>query len=123
MNATEKLEMQVEEDKDGSAIVSLPDNIKSPDHRDDGDDGDDDIESHANGGPISSDDPDREQIRAARREERNLKKKLQKAKISESNHLINSLKRQNEAMAERLAALEKRSQGKFRWQYLLLSYY
>jgi hypothetical protein len=100
MNATEKIEMQ--EESDGGAIVSLPDSIESPDNDDGGD-----FDGNDGGGS----DSEREAIRAARRDERNLKKRLQKAKISESGHLINSLKRQNEAMAERLMALEKRSAG------------
>jgi hypothetical protein len=101
MNSTEKLEMQVDEESDGSATVSLPEHMESPD----------DMEDTRGSNDNSGSDPDREAIRAARREERNLKKRFQKAKISESSHLINSLKRQNEQMAERLASLEKRSAG------------
>jgi len=100
MNSTEKIEMQ--EESDGGAIVSLPDSIESPDNDDGG---------YFDGSEGGGTDPEREAIRAARRDERNLKKRLQKAKISESGQLINSLKRQNEAMAERLVALERRSAG------------
>jgi hypothetical protein len=98
MNSTEKLEMQVDEESDGSAIVSLPENMESPDNMDDAPSRD-------------GADPEREAIREARREERTLKKRLHKAKASESNHLITSLRRQNDQLAERLAALEKRSAG------------
>lgn len=104
MNSTEKMEMHIEEEKDGSAIAELPEHIESPDQENDHDDNDSGNDSIGN-------DPEREAIRSARREERNLKKRLQKAKMSESNHLINALKRQNEQMAERLANLEKRSTG------------
>jgi len=104
MNSTEKMEMHVEEEKDGSAIAELPEHIESPNREDDHDDND-------SGNDDVGNDPEREAIRSARREERNLKKRLQKAKMSESNHLINALKRQNEQMAERLANLEKRSAG------------
>jgi hypothetical protein len=100
MNSTEKIEMQ--EESDGGAIVSLPDNIESPDNDDGG---------YFDGSEGGGTDPEREAIRAARRDERNLKKRLQKARMSESGQLINSLKRQNEAMAERLVALERRSAG------------
>jgi hypothetical protein len=100
MNATEKIEMQ--EESDGGAIVSLPDSIESPDNDDGG---------YFDGSEGGGTDPEREAIRAARRDERNLKKRLQKARMSESGQLINSLKRQNEAMAERLVALERRSAG------------
>lgn len=115
MNTTEKLDLQVAESSDGSAVVQLPpgqeeENPQAP------------AETLAEGGePESSDsedldntpdpDPEREAIRQARREERQLKKKLQKAKLSESNHLINSLRRQNEQMAERLAVLERKTAG------------
>lgn len=121
MTPTDKLELQVTEGQDGSATVMLPadevpggqDRADPP--RDSGSDSDDRADDHDdhddgdNGVPDS--DPEREAIRQARREERHLKKKLQKAKQQESNHLINALKRQNEQMAERLAVLEKRTQG------------
>lgn len=114
MNQTEKMEMQVAEEQDGSAVVQMPPGempdlpqdeprqAASDDLDDDHDDGDDGVPDV---------DPEREAIRQARREERQLKKKLQKAKANESNHLIQSLKRQNEQMAERLAVLEKRTAG------------
>ena len=108
MNSTEKLNMQVEEESDGSAVVSLPEG-DAPVHQEhtteEHDDGDDSRDN------VPESDPAREQIRLARREERHLKKKLTRAKTQESNHLINNLKRQNEHMAERLAVLEKRTAG------------
>lgn len=117
MNSTEKLEMQVAEDADGSAVAILPEGETSPQNdvremanggRTDAEDGDDDDHPADN---IPHADPEREALRLARREERQLKKRLQKAKQSESNHLITSLKRQNEQMAERLSVLEKRTAG------------
>jgi len=119
MNATEKAEMQVSEAPDGSAIVEMvtPQEINTEQKLEqigvqngferanantdaDSDDGDD--------GDV---DPEREAIRAARREERHLKKRLTKAKIEESSHVINSLRRENERMAERLAILERKTAG------------
>jgi len=76
MNSTEKMEMHVEEEKDGSAIAELPEHIESPNREDDHDDND-------SGNDDVGNDPEREAIRSARREERNLKKRLQKAKMSE----------------------------------------
>ena len=119
MTSNDKLDLQLAEEPDGSAIVSLPDGEapNTPENSGDGfktggradsDDGDDDDNPADN---IPHADPEREAIRLARREERQLKKKLQKAKASESNHLITSLKRQNDHMAERLAVLEKRTAG------------
>ena len=40
MNATEKLEMQVDETKDGSAIAQLPDGMSNPQSDDQDDDED-----------------------------------------------------------------------------------
>lgn len=114
MNQTEKMEMQVAEEQDGSAVVQMPPG-EMPDLPQDeprqaaADDADDDHDDGDDGVPDV--DPEREAIRQARREERQLKKKLQKAKATESNHLIQALKRQNEQMAERLAVLEKRTAG------------
>jgi len=120
MNATEKLELQVTEGQDGSATVVLPDDEIQNDTQPSqppgaiqdtrgraAEDGEDEDQDDGQVDP----DPEREAIRQARREERHLKKKLQKARQQESNHLINALKRQNEQMAERLAVLEKRTQG------------
>lgn len=120
MNSTEKLELQMSEDPDGSATVLLPPSEvpemaeggdPNPPKADAGaDDGDDDFD--AGGGDNTPDpDPQREAIRLARREERHLKKKLQKARAAESHQLITTLQRQNEQMAERLAVLEKRTAG------------
>ena len=122
MTPTDKLEMQVAESEDGSAVVSLPEETTSTQQEsakndlpqsqsaldaqesddDDGEDGQDDG---------STTDPDREAIRAARREERKLKKQIHKEKARESNHLISALKKQNSELAERLAVLEKRTSG------------
>jgi hypothetical protein len=109
--------LEVAEERDGSAVVQLPEGEKSPQgtredfskDSDDSDDRDEGSEDSSEG--VSDSDPDREAIRAARREERQLKKQLQRARQTESTQLINSLKRQNEQMAERLAVLEKRTAG------------
>ena len=120
MNATDKMDMQVAEEQDGSAVVQLPADLMpeqdergqedakeaSPRNSDDSqDDADDDMSD------VSSDDPEREAIRAARREERRLKKQLHREKARESNHLIAALKRQNQELAERLAKVEKSTTG------------
>jgi len=112
MNSTEKLDLQVTEGNDGSAVVSVaeqgfPNIPREPENNvqtssDDSDNGADNIPSL---------DPEREAIRQARREERSLKKQIHKAKATESNHLITALRRQNEQMAERLSVLEKRTAG------------
>jgi hypothetical protein len=108
MNPTEKMEMQIAEEQDGSALVQLPEGEEAP------------VEELAEGGEVSEpkptddgldEDPDREAIRAARREERRLKKGIHREKAKESNHLINALKKQNQLMAEQLARLEQRTSG------------
>lgn len=116
MNSTDKLELQVAEDTDGSAVIQLPDNEPSPQQPEptelakggdvDADDDSDDADDSS-----LDNDPDREAIRAARREERKLKKQIHREKARESNHLINALKKQNQQLAERLANLETRTSG------------
>jgi len=120
MNTVDKVELQMSEGADGSATVLLPPG-EAPDNgggaemdsRKSSADSDDDHDDDSSGGVDNTPDPDpqREAIRLARREERNLKKKLHKARTAESNHLITTLQRQNEQMTERLAVLEKRTAG------------
>jgi hypothetical protein len=99
------MEMQVAEEQDGSAVAQLPES-EAPEP----------VEL-AEGGEVNDSndgldsDPDREQIRAARREERKLKKQIHREKTKESSHLINNLRTQNQQLAERLAHLEKRTSG------------
>ena len=104
MNPTEKMEMQVDEEQDGSAIAQLPEG-EAPEPVELAEGG----EAEGNDGLDS--DPDREQIRAARREERKLKKQIHREKTKESSHLINNLRTQNQQLSERLAHLEKRTSG------------
>jgi hypothetical protein len=111
MNPTEKMEMQVNEGQDGSAVVELPEDEVSPQKEEQlelSEGGE--VESESGDDGLDSD-PDREAIRAARREERRLKKSIHREKAKESNHLINALKTQNNQLAERLAMLEKRTSG------------
>jgi len=119
MNATEKLELQVAESQDGSAIVKMPitgadlSQEQSEDSQEALSDASDDAEgpdSQNDDGNYGPDD-DREAIRAARREERKLKKQLHREKARESNHLINALRKQNQDLAQRLAAVETKTSG------------
>ena len=108
MDSTSKAEMQeliVNEDTDGSASAMLDD---EPLELAEGGQ----VENEGNGEDSGDEiDPDRQAIRDARREERRLKKGIHREKAKESNHLINALKSQNNALAERLAHLEKRTSG------------
>ena len=106
MTPTDKAEMQVEELQEGGAVALLPENEPNPQVEDDDND-----DPPRKAGEESYVDPDREAIREARREERRLKKQIHRQKASESNHLIDALKKQNAAMAERLAAVERKTSG------------
>jgi hypothetical protein len=119
MTPTEKLELQVAEEADGSAVVQLPQNdndeptSNASDAHDDDSDASDEAQRHQNdedGGSID-DDPEREAIRSARREERKLKKQLHREKARESNHLITALRKQNQELAQRVATLETKTSG------------
>ena len=115
MNATDKLEMQlnIQEASDGSAVVQLPDDVEPIDQTPPPPD----ISEHNGFAATESQDddndvdPEREAIRAARREERKLKRQLGKEEKRHNHHLISSLKKQNQELAERLANLEKRTSG------------
>ena len=111
MNATEKLELQVAENQDGSAVVQLPpgevvDDTPQDEQQDTQQDEPEQSATHD-----QDIDPDREAIRQARREERQLKKQLHKERARESNHLISALRKQNQELAERLSLVEKRTSG------------
>jgi hypothetical protein len=108
MTPTDKLELQIAESDDGSATVQLPENIESPQKQETLSDDNDEPNSSSDNSDV---DEEREQIRAARREERRLKKQIHREKAKESNHLITALKKQNEMLAERLARVEQKTSG------------
>lgn len=116
MSPTDKLEMQVAEDTDGSATVILPQEIEAPEAttapamHSESQNGDDEGSPPQQNDGLDND-PDREAIRAARREERRLKKQIHREKARESSHLVSALKQQNHALAERLAVLEQKTSG------------
>lgn len=118
MNSTDKMEMQVEESQDGGAIVALPDGENNPqlddvdtdaaaaapaDNQDDDDFDDQTPPAKANEGNMTI-----EEVRNARREERRLRRKINKQK---NNHLVEALKKQNDELSNRLAAVEKKTSG------------
>jgi hypothetical protein len=106
MTPMDKLELQINESDDGSAVVDLPDEEgqveqtgKSEYRTDDNFD---------DGGAV---DEERQKIREQRREERRNKKVIHREKARESNALINSLKKQIEQLEERVAVSEKKTTG------------
>jgi hypothetical protein len=115
MTPTDKMEIQISEEQDGSAVAQLPhDEVPEQPEREErekdvrlGEQPQHDIDD----GDDIDPDPEREALRQARREERRLKKQIHREKAKESNQLINVLKKQNEHLSERLAVLEKRTAG------------
>jgi hypothetical protein len=111
MNQTDKLELQVAENQDGSAVVQLPPGEVEDTQQEEQQIDDRDDEPRGSQTQDQDIDPEREAIRQARREERQLKKQLHRERARESNHLINALRKQNQEMAERIALIEKRTSG------------
>jgi hypothetical protein len=98
----------VKERDDGTALASIDDNL---DPFEDEDDNQGEIDGFAEGGRADQEDgdeseEDREAIRAARREERKLKKELTKQREVSAKHKISALERRNEDLARRLAQVE-----------------
>lgn len=119
MTPTDKLELQVAEAADGSAVVQMPRNdndepsTSANESQNDDSDASDEAQRPQNDddGGIQDDDPEREALRAARRDERRLKKQLHREKARESNHLITALRKQNQELAQRVATLETKTSG------------
>lgn len=123
MKSVMKAEMQAGEDiaikerDDGSALAAMDDHIDPFEGEEDNtsssnNDGDDDTESFAEGGEVEGDtEEDRENLRAARREERRLKKDLTKQREVSAKHKISSLERRNETLERRLAQVENAAVG------------
>jgi hypothetical protein len=94
-------DIEVIEEKDGSATVELPDHIESP---------------HNEGGEVSSSDDadqpgDTEAIREARRNRRRAKKEYIKKTHVEKDAKLTLLERQNQQLVERLSVLERKQSG------------
>ena len=87
MNATDKLELQIAENADGSANVVIPPELaeEEPQQLAEGGEVSRKDEDDSDEEPITGDhtDAEREEIRAARREERRLKKQLHREKTRE----------------------------------------
>jgi hypothetical protein len=104
-------DIPVKEREDGSAVASMG---RSDNDHDEEDENDSEVEQHAEGGEVDSQDEhddnetdeEREKIREARREERRLKKDLVKQREVSAKHKISALERRNEELARRLAAVE-----------------
>jgi len=102
----------IQEEKDGSATIELPDSIPSPDsqHDDDSDEADDLARQKEMvvGGAV---DADAEALRDAKRQKRLRRKEYHKQVSSEKDVKLTLLERQNQQLLERLSVLEKKSHG------------
>jgi len=102
----------IQEEKDGSATIDLPESIPSPDaaHDEDSDEADERARQTemAVGGAI---DPDAEAMREQKRSKRRARKEYHKQVASEKDLKLDHLTRQNQELLERLSVLEKKSHG------------
>jgi hypothetical protein len=107
--------LDVKEEVDGSAVVELPKDIQSPDApvvevAEDSDEADEVARQAemANGGAI---DEEAEAVREAKRSKRRARKEYHKQVSAEKDHKLSYLERQNQELLERLAVVEKKTQG------------
>lgn len=105
----------IQEEKDGSAVVELPDSIPSPDaneesHADDSDEADEAERQReiAVGGAV---DAEAERLREQKRNKRRARKDYHKQVAVEKDVKLTLLERQNQELLERLSVLEKKSHG------------
>lgn len=108
MKPSQKLEQQEEADvpireqDDGTAIAAIEDKEDPFEDLDAEESGSDNQDADDGEGS----DEDREALRAARREERKLKKELTRQREVSAKHKISALERRNEELARRLAQVE-----------------
>jgi hypothetical protein len=111
--------IDVKEELDGSAVIELPDSIPSPDVKEeiqakqaneDSDEADERARAAemADGGEIDS---EAEALREAKRSKRRARKEYHKQVSVEKDKTLHFLERQNQELLERLAVVEKKTQG------------
>lgn len=112
----DKDDLNVKEQVDGTVVVDLPkdmledEDVPQSTHEEDSDEADEaarDAEL-ATGGEV---DPEKEAIRAQRRDKRKAKKEYHKQVQVEKDLRLNHLSRVNQELTERIANLEKKSHG------------
>jgi hypothetical protein len=108
--------ISISEEKDGSAVVELPDSIPSPDaeaadDHDVGSDEDDEAQRQREMAVGGSVDPDAERLREQKRQKRRARKEYHKQVSAEKDVKLTLLERQNQELLERLSVLEKKSHG------------
>jgi hypothetical protein len=107
--------IDITEDADGSAVVELPESIPSPDVQqtkvdEDSDEADEKARAKelAEGGEV---DADAEAVREAKRAKRRARKDYHKQVAVEKDTKLHLLERQNQELLERLAVVERKTQG------------
>ena len=107
--------IDIKEEVDGSAVIELPESIPSPDVQEakideDSDEADERARAKemAEGGSV---DPDAEAVREAKRAKRRARKEYHKQVSAEKDTKLHLLERQNQELLERLAIVEKKTQG------------
>jgi len=110
--AVEQEVIVIQEEKDGSATIELPDSIPSPEaqHDDDSDEADERARQKEMvvGGAV---DEDAEALREQKRLKRQRRKEYHKQVSTEKDVKLTLLERQNQQLLERLSVLERKSHG------------
>ena len=110
---SEKDELIVKEEGDGSAVVDLPEGVidEEPQQAVEPTEEEDEAAAEAemaDGGDV---DPEQEAMRVARRAKRKARKEYHKQVSAEKDVRLQNLQRQNNELMERLAALERKQTG------------
>ena len=105
--------LAVVEEKDGSAVVQLPDDVQSPDGETDDEGSADDAQAAASGDEDAGGDDDRpgdtDAVREARRNRRKAKKEYIRRTNEEKDQRLALLQRQNQELMERLSVVERKT--------------
>lgn len=111
-----EIDIKVSEDKDGGAVVELPEHLAPVNENDDADDDNQDDDDHAEGGKIEGDDggdedqpDDTAAVREARKRRRKAKREHIKSSNAEKEARLQNLLRQNQELQERLAIVERKT--------------
>jgi hypothetical protein len=110
--AVEQEVIVIQEEKDGSATIELPDSIPSPEAQ--GEDDSDEADERARqremvaGGAV---DADAEALREQKRQKRRSRKEYHRQVSTEKDVKLTLLERQNQQLLERLSVLERKSHG------------
>lgn len=111
-----EIDIKVSEDKDGGAVVELPEHLAPVNENEDADDDNQDDDDHAEGGKIEGDDgsdedhpDDTDAMRAARKRRRKAKREYLKTANAEKEARLQNLLRQNQELQERLAVVERKT--------------